>query len=150
MVTIMSNVYDGLSEEDRERVFFLAVGIDVHTDSNENFCKPGFSVCADDSDQNWWDSWDADQRDVYFYTRQADGSWEFYCRYSMNTEFDEFDATIRELLADDDLVGNETSISEDEPLCENEPSQLFSDASPFFGGSMFAILLAAVLGWTIV
>lgn len=156
MVTLMSNAYDGLSDEEKERVFFLAVGIDLLKEDDENFCQQGLTVCSDDSEWTWWDSWRADQRDVFFYTRHSDGSWKFYCKYSMNEYFNEFDATIREMLeevdilnADDDLVGNATSISEDEAGCESESESSFA-SSAFSLSSMFAILSSAVLGWTIV
>merc|ERR1712238_351779 len=41
-------------------------------------------------------------RDVYFYIKNDpndDDSWEYYCRYSMDTNNAEFDDTIREMLA---------------------------------------------------
>merc|ERR1712194_297442 len=66
-----------------------------------NFCK-GFAACHDESLDPWWNTWGANQRDVYFYIKNDpndDDSWEYYCRYSMNTNNAEFDDTIREMLA---------------------------------------------------
>lgn len=165
MVNAMASAYDGLSQEEQDRVFLLAVGINPLEGSNQNFCKSGFSACADDSGWNWWNSWESEQRDVFFYTKQPDGSWEFYCRYSMNSNRDEFDETIREMLevtedlalleASDDLVGNETSTTKD---AIDEISLVMSDMSASYASSshsystcaIFATLSAIVLGWTIV
>jgi len=100
MVAAMASAYEGLSEEERERVFLLSVGKDVYKDDDQNFCK-GFAACPDDSDNSWWNNWNSEQRDVFFYIKKdpndAD-SWEYYCRYSMNSGRDEFDDTIREML----------------------------------------------------
>ena len=99
MVGTMASAYEALSEQDRERVFLLAVGRNVLQDSDSNFCR-GFAACHDRSNSDpWWSSWGAKQRDVFFYVKNKDGSWEFYCRYSMNSNRDEFDDTIQELLS---------------------------------------------------
>ncbi len=163
MVNAMASAYDELSQEEQNRVFLLAVGINPLEGSNGNFCKSGFSVCADDSGWSWWTSWESEQRDVFFYTKQPDGSWDFYCRYSMNSHRDEFDETIREMLevtedlvlleGSDDLVGNETSTMEDGM---EELSLVMSDMSSYTSSSpscstsaIFATLSAIVVGWTI-
>lgn len=137
MVSAMASAYNGLSEEEREKVFMLAVGKFDYESLDQNFCM-GFAACHDESDGSWWTTWSAAQRDVFFYIKtdpNDDNSWEFFCRYSMNVGRDEFDDTIREMLTiaatnnvpdvvevvadvvgfeitEDDLVdgGNETSI----------------------------------------
>jgi len=101
MVSAMASAYEGLSDEERERVFLLSVGRDAYTSDDQNFCQ-GFAACADQSDGSWWTTWDVAQRDVFFYIKtdpMDDNSWEYYCDYSMNTGRDEFDDTIREMLA---------------------------------------------------
>ena len=127
MVTAMANAYNELSEEERESVFLLAVGKDDYSFVNDNFCK-GFAMCTDDPDDPWWTTWDAAQRDVFFYVKN-NGDWEYYCRYSMNAGRNEFGNTIKEMLTiaatntveveEDDSLGNETLIEdEDEPPFE--------------------------------
>jgi len=134
MVSTMASAYEGLSEEERERVFLLAVGRDAYKGDDQNFCQ-GFAACADESDSSWWSDWDVAQRDVFFYMKtnpDDSNSWSYYCRYSMNTGRDDFDDTIRELLTlsasiyeqlqdidveitDDSLGDNETSIESELP-----------------------------------
>jgi len=94
MVGLMSGAYNGLPPEDKERVFLLSVGKDSFSSQNSKFCQ-GFASCPDDG---WWSSWGASQRDVYFFKKKPDGSWEFYCHYSMNTYAYTFADTIREML----------------------------------------------------
>jgi hypothetical protein len=168
----MANAYNGLSEEERERVFLLAVGKHDFRRKDQNFCQ-GFAACADDSDGSWWTTWDVAQRDVFFYIKMDpndDDSWQYHCRYSMNTGRDEFENTIREMLtmteaisetlneADDELAegylaGNETSIGQGQssqndipavkPINSNASSSSLSlNALPFF------MLSAAVLSWS--
>jgi len=101
MVGIMASAYKGLTEEEQERVFLLATGKEEFSDLDSNFCK-GFAACHDESLDPWWNTWGANQRDVYFYIKNDpndDDSWEYYCRYSMNSNNAEFDDTIREMLA---------------------------------------------------
>lgn len=167
MVSTMASAYRGLSEAERERVFLLAVGLDDLKSADQAFCQ-GFAACPDDSDGSWWESWDADQRDVFFFTKKADGSWESYCQYSMNSNRDEFDSTIREMLTvvdlaieDDDFVGNETDIGEKEKTEEEEATSAsaqgdqatlndVSSSSSYSNCVIFVTILAAVLGWSIV
>lgn len=94
MISIMSSAYNGLSTEEKERVFLIAVGKDEFSNKNQNFCQ-GFAACPDTS---WWTTWNANQRDVYFYIKNEDDSWEYYCRYSMNDFSGEVEGTIREML----------------------------------------------------
>jgi len=101
MVGIMASAYKGLTVEEQERVFLLATGKDEFSDLDSNFCQ-GFAACHDESLNPWWNTWGANQRDVYFYIKNDpndDDSWEYYCRYSMDTNNAEFDDTIREMLA---------------------------------------------------
>jgi len=172
MVKTMVSAYTDLSEDERERVFLLAVGKDIFKSEDQSFCQ-GFAACADDSDNSWWTAWDAEQRDVFFYIKKDptdNDSWEYHCRYSMNTGRDEFDNTIREMLditaprvdievGEDDLAGNGTSIeSEALDLDVDEPSSYVSDPSPSYVSSSsspsifmpFLMLSAAALGWSIV
>lgn len=154
MVTAMANAYVGLSEEERELVFMLAVGRDAYKNKDQNFCQ-GFAACADDSSGSWWSGWEVAQRDVFFYMKMDpndDSSWSYYCRYSMNQGRDEFDDTIREMLTlsasisvqlqevevaftDDSLGDNETSIESEIPIPDSsgvDPPAMFamSDPSP--------------------
>ena len=155
MVSTMASAYNGLSEGERSRVFLQAVGLYRFQRKDQNFCQ-GFAACADDSDSSWWNDWNANQRDVFFYTKQADGSWEFYCSYSMNNNRNEFDATIREMLdvvdmLDDDMVGNETQIDggEDFPPYVDASSFGASSSSSKTNYSIGATMVAAVIGWWI-
>lgn len=133
MVSTMASAYSALAEEDRDRVFMLAVGKAEYKSNDQNFCQ-GFAACADESGAPWWTALDAAQRDVVFYIKtdsNNDESWEFYCQYSMNSSKDEFDDTVQEMLTaaaaatatvDDepspsmevDTFGNETTIGEPE------------------------------------
>mmetsp|Transcript_11041 Transcript_11041/g.23405 ORF Transcript_11041/g.23405 Transcript_11041/m.23405 type:complete len:191 (+) Transcript_11041:399-971(+) len=160
MVSAMTSAYSALAEEDRERVFLLAVGKAEYAGNDQNFCQ-GFAACADESGAPWWTALDAAQRDVVFYIKtdpNNDESWEFYCGYSMNSGRDEFDDTLREMLAitaaatatvsDEssptgvDTFGNETRFDEpeeesfatllggaEEPPRKREASQATSEAS---------------------
>jgi hypothetical protein len=88
------------------------------SDLDSNFCQ-GFAACHDEALSPWWTTWGANQRDVYFYIKNDDDNWEYYCRYSMNTNNAEFDDTIREMLSvteevevvevEDDEIGNVTA-----------------------------------------
>jgi len=158
MVDAMASAYGGLSEEEREFVFMLAVGKDAYTDDNENFCK-GFAACADDSDGSWWSGWDVKQRDVFFYMKMDpsdENSWSFYCRYSMNAGRDEFDDTIREMLTrsasvvditDDSLGDNETLIESDISIPDDSEVDVMSYVSSSFSVSNFvpALMLSAIV-----
>ena len=141
MVSAMASAYEKLSEEDRERVFLLAVGKNDYKRNDQNFCK-GFAACPDDTESSWWKNWEVSQRDVFFYIKMDDDSWEFYCRYSMNDGRNEFANTINEMLAvratmaedviisdieGDDFVGNETYI---------EPENTSSEPVPAVGSSV--------------
>ena len=156
MVSTMASAYNGLSEGERSRVFLQAVGLYRFRQKDQNFCQ-GFAACADNSDSSWWKDWNANQRDIFFYTKQANGSWEFYCRYSMNTNRNEFDATIREMLdvvdmLDDDLVGNETQIQvgeESSTASYGATSSSSSKTTTCAIGGASTIMLATVLGWFI-
>jgi len=180
MVSAMASAYEGLSEEERERVFLLSVGRDAYTSDNQKFCK-GFAACADQSDGSWWTTWDVAQRDVFFYIKtdpMDDNSWEYYCDYSMNTGRDEFDDTIRGMLAitetmneviaefddevdfdveviEDALADNETSIEPESPLfdpvaVESDQSQSYvSSSSSSPNFTSFLILSTAALSWSI-
>merc|ERR1712238_606626 len=56
-------------------------------------------------------------RDVYFYIKNDpndDDSWEYYCRYSMDTNNAEFDDTIREMLAVTAPVVEEVTVEDEE------------------------------------
>lgn len=150
MVSTMASAYNGLSEAERERVFLQAVGFDRLKNDDSKFCK-GIAACHDERDNPWWVAWDADPRDIFFFTKQANGSWEYYCRYSMQNNSDELDATIREMLdgvdimTDDDFfVGNETQTCSVGPLAGLGPSS--SSKSHYAVG---ATMLATVLGWLI-
>jgi len=180
MVSAMASAYEGLSEEERERVFLLSVGLDAYTGNDQNFCQ-GFASCADQSDGSWWTTWDVAQRDVFFYIKtdpMDDNSWEYYCDYSMNIGRDEFDDTIRGMLAiiekmnkviaefDDEVdfdveviedasADNETSIEPESPLIDPVPvesdlSQSYESSSSSSPNFMhFLILSAAALSWSI-
>ena len=161
MVSTMANAYAGLSEEERELVFMLAVGRDSLKSNNVNFCK-GFAACADDISGSWWNDWSVEQRDVFFYMKMDpndENSWSYHCRYSMNQGRDEFDDTIREMLTlsasiseqlqeaeveltdpleemeieltDDALGDNETSIELDMPT----HTMVLSETSPSYVSS---------------
>lgn len=151
MVETMASAYEGLTEDERERVFLLAVGRDEYSNNDANFCR-GFAACADDSGGPWWTALESAQRDVVFYIKAdpaSDDSWEFYCQYSMNTNRDEFDDTLREMLAIteasaieedsaiDDLLGNETMIEPEQkdevemkPTSFSDPEASTSDSGP--------------------
>lgn len=76
----------------------MSVGKDEFSSQNLNFCQ-GLPSC--NSNQLWSD-FGANQRDVYFYIKadqNSDDSWQYYCRYSMTTNYAEFQDTIREMLA---------------------------------------------------
>jgi hypothetical protein len=179
MVSAMANAYAGLSEEERELVFMLAVGRDDYKGDDENFCK-GFAACADDSSGSWWSGWDVEQRDVFFYMKMDpndENSWSYHCRYSMNQGRDEFDDTIREMLTlsasiseqlqdvveveevefevnDDDLGDNETSIESETPMSIMNLSEPLSESvSSSASSSNFlpALMLSAgVLGFSLI
>ena len=120
MNRIIASAYNGLTEEEQDRVFLLSVGMESFSDLDSNFCK-GFATCHDEALSPWWTSWGANQRDVYFYIKNDDDNWVYYCRYSMNTNNAEFDDTIREMLSvteevevdvvevEDDETGNVTT-----------------------------------------
>ena len=162
MVGTMASAYEALSEQDRERVFLLAVGRNVLQDSDSNFCR-GFAACHDRSNSDpWWSSWGAKQRDVFFYVKNKDGSWEFYCRYSMNSNRDEFDDTIQELLSvagtHYSAMGSET-ISPTTTEALNATTGDSGTASTATYGSNFAwfpncltlLLLSVIIsGWSVI
>jgi len=173
MVSTMANAYEGLSEEERERVFLLAVGKHDYRSEDQNFCQ-GFAACADDNDGSWWTTWDVAQRDVFFYIKMDpndDDSWQHHCRYSMNTGRDEFENTIREMLtmteaisetlneaddelAEDYLAGNETSIEQGQSSQNDAPdvqptASSASSSSSSLNILPFLMLSAAVLSWSI-
>merc|ERR1711957_774465 len=113
---IMTSAYKGLTEEEQERVFLLATGKDDFSDLDSNFCQ-GFAACHDEGLNPWWTSWGANQRDVYFYIKtdsNDDDSWEYYCRYSMDTNNAEFDDTIREMLAVTEPLVEEVTVGDEE------------------------------------
>ena len=172
MVAAMASAYGGLSEDDRERAFLLAVGRDDFKSMDQNFCR-GFAACADDGASSWWTNWQVAQRDVFFYTKtdpSDDDSWEYYCRYSMNTGRDEFDDTLREMLevtaaaklsfagdddidaTMDDMVGNETTI---EISKGQSPVFVSMEAGPSRENAsssssnrvLFSVLSVAALSW---
>jgi hypothetical protein len=143
MVSTMVSAYEGLPNEERERVFLLAVGKDDYKDDDQNFCK-GFAACADESDAPWWTAWNVTQREVFFYMKtdpEDNSSWEYYCRYSMNTGKDEFDDTIREML---ELVGDATSIEPENQSSDDSASSSSLNYMPFL------MLSAAVLCWSMI
>ncbi|VEU33962.1 unnamed protein product [Pseudo-nitzschia multistriata] len=138
MVSTMANAYNTLTDEDRERVFMLAVGQNDYSMSNQNFCQ-GFAACADESGSPWWNDVAAAQRDVIFYMKTDptdDSSWEFYCHYSMNTGRGEFADTIQEMLSitaanamdldESDFLGNGTDVFGNETMFE--PDELSSNS----------------------
>lgn len=175
MVMAMASAYEGLSEEERERVFLLAVGQDSYeANSGQNFCQ-GFAACPDESDGSWWTNWDSAQRDIFFYIKtdpNDDDSWEYYCHYSMNTGKDEFDDTIREMLTvtekiiveeieeeafdGDEAVGNETAIEVSpipDPIIQRETTANTSSSySSSISNHYLSLLMisGAILGWSIV
>lgn len=158
MVSTMASAYEGLSEEERQRVFLLAVGKDKYQSNDQKFCQ-GFAACADSS---WWTDWDAAQRDVFFYMKtnpEDDKSWEYYCRYSMDDGRDEFDDTIRAMLdvtasssKDIDgfgVTGNATSIGPEKLFSNHVQVASLSQASSSSNFVLFFIT-AAVLGRLII
>jgi len=180
MVGIMASAYKGLTEEEQERVFLLATGKDDFSDLDSNFCQ-GFAACHDEGLNPWWTSWGANQRDVYFYIKtdsNDDDSWEYYCRYSMDTNNAEFDDTIREMLAvteplveditveDEEEASNATAIldqslpedsttTNDSPVpVANAPVQSISEnmngsSSSNFVSMSLLVLAMPLLGWYI-
>lgn len=179
MVSAMANAYAGLSEEERELVFMLAVGRDGYKSDNENFCQ-GFAACADDISGSWWSDWDAGQRDVFFFMKMDpndESSWTYHCRYSMDQGRDEFDETIREMLTlsasiseqlqdvveveevefedtDDYLGDNETSIESESPTSTmklSEPSSPYVASSASASNFLPALMLSAgILGFSLI
>jgi len=116
MVGIMASAYKGLTEEEQERVFLMATGKDDFSNLDSNFCQ-GFAACHDEVLNPWWSTWGANQRDVYFYIKtdpNDDDSWEYYCRYSMDTNNAEFDDTIREMLAVTEPLVEEVTVGDEE------------------------------------
>ena len=163
MVGTMASAYEALSEQDRERVFLLAVGRNVLQDSDSNFCQ-GFAACHDRSNSDpWWNSWDAKERDVFFFVKNKDGSWEFYCRYSMNSNRDEFDDTIQELLSvagtEYSAKGSETipptsnnSTTEDSGIDTNTASTAtYGSNFAWFPNCLTLLLLSVIIsGWSVI
>ena len=151
MVTTMASAYNGLSEEDRERVFMIAVGDSIgerkSKKGNEPFCQ-GFAACTNDQ---WWEDWNAGLRDVFFFTKQADDSWEYYCNYNMDKKLDsgylEFKYTIQEMLCVVDTQGgNETQI-EVEEICSIPCDECATASSSKMNYATFASTLGVVGGW---
>lgn len=95
MVGTMADAYEMLAEEDQQRVALIAVGKEDAYANNANFCQGQVQTCPNDS---WWNTWNANQRDVFFYIKNQRGVWELYCQYSMNSNRDEFDDTLTEML----------------------------------------------------
>lgn len=159
MVSAMANAYGALSEEERELVFMLAVGKAAYSDDNGNFCK-GFAACADDSSGSWWSGWDVDQRDVFFYMKMDpndENSWSYYCRYSMNAGKDEFDDTIREMLAlsstlqeeeveiTDDSLGDNATFVESEIPDDNDVDTMSFISSSVTVSNFLPVLMLSVI-----
>lgn len=174
MVSAMASAYEGLTEEERERVFMLAIGKDDYTSMDTNFCQ-GIAACADESGGPWWNALEAAQRDVVFYIKTDpinDDSWEFYCHYSMNTGRDEFDDTIQQMLSitaanatiDESIFGNEATIELEQPVATlvEDPSQnpvlLMSNTDPAVFSSSYRasssvlslIISVSILTWSMV
>jgi len=163
MVSTMASAYSGLSEEERDSVFLLAVGKNDYTNKAQKFCQ-GFASCADDGDASWWTAWDVAQRDVFFYMKtdpDDDSSWEFYCKYSMNIGRNEFGDTIRTMLSiataneveaeilEDDLAGSESqSLDPSEVLSDPSPSD--TSSSSLISTSMSCFMMSIVLALSIV
>jgi len=136
---IIASAYNGLTPEEQDRVFLLAVGMESFSDLDQNFCQ-GFAACHDEALSPWWTTWGANQRDVYFYIKTDDDSWEYYCRYSMNTNNAEFDDTIREMLSfteevevvvvEDDETGNVTATLEEPSLPDNSNTAIATPEDP--------------------
>jgi hypothetical protein len=84
MVGTMTDAYNALTEEDQGRVFMLAVGLDMFSNANQNFCQGGFGMCPDDSSKAWWTLWGAKQRDVYFFYKNSQDEWKHYCHFSLH------------------------------------------------------------------
>merc|ERR1719469_1454599 len=131
----MASAYKGLTEEEQERVFLMATGKDDFSNLDSNFCQ-GFAACHDEVLNPWWSTWGANQRDVYFYIKtdpNDDDSWEYYCRYSMDTNNAEFDDTIREMLAVTETLVEEVTIEkvtfEDEEETSNTTVSLPEDST---------------------
>ena len=95
----MTNVYKALTPEEQEFVYMQAIGKDIYSSFDSNFCKGSFGMCHDDVGEPWWNSWNALQRDVLFFYRYDD-DWMFHCQYSLNTYSAEIGNTIKELLND--------------------------------------------------
>lgn len=145
MVGIMADAYNKLSEEEQERTFLLAVGKDEYSSVNSNFCK-GFAMCADAPLNPWWSSYEANQRDVFFYIKTDptdDSSWEYYCRYSMNTNYFEFEDTIKEMLQATSVAREEAGIEiSDDALLDDINGTMGDNTTDFFS-SMDPLTTAA-------
>ena len=145
MVTKMASAYNGLLEEDRERVFMIAVGDSIgerKAKGNEPFCQ-GFAACTNDQ---WWKDWSVEKRDVFFFTKQADDSWEYYCSYNMDSGYLEFNYTIQEMLCVVDTQdGNETQIDVEE-ICSIPCDECATSTSSKMNYAIFASTLGVVGG----
>ncbi|CAB9529154.1 expressed unknown protein [Seminavis robusta] len=94
----MTDVYDGLNEEDKGRVLVLAVGKLEYEALDSEFCKGSFGMCHDAEEDPWWNSWSAEQRDVFFFYRSNGTEWTYFCQYSMNDYLDQFESTVEDLI----------------------------------------------------
>ena len=98
MVQIMTGKYNRLAAADQDRTYMLAVGLEIASFDDQQFCRGKFPMCHDAVDNPWWLSWQARQRDVFFFYKQA-GEWKYHCSFNMNFHFWEFGPVIDEVLA---------------------------------------------------
>lgn len=121
----MSDVYDTLAPEARDAVIVLPVGRNALRHSDDSFCWGAFGMCHDSTNDPWWNSWKAKQRDVFFFLRSGKmGSWEYVCTISMNNQKDEFQEIVHDLLLADIPTNhtNFTSLSQSS-LSSSSPSR---------------------------
>lgn len=103
-VAQISQVYTGLSDADKARVLFAAIGHSGSAQWDTDSCKTGVTLGNDSAGDPTWSKLKSSQRDVSFFKKE-NGKWCFYCKFSMNTHTADFQPTIRKLLDTDNICG---------------------------------------------
>jgi len=80
MVSKMVTSYGSLSTARKTKALFTAVGI--IDDQTTGFCKGTFPAIAPPA--GWTSAWGISQRDVVVMYKGCDGTWQTYCKFSMN------------------------------------------------------------------
>mmetsp|Transcript_23259 Transcript_23259/g.43727 ORF Transcript_23259/g.43727 Transcript_23259/m.43727 type:complete len:207 (+) Transcript_23259:45-665(+) len=89
---IMYSAWERLPAEQRERVLVAGFGLRENAAHNLLFCHKALSSTVADE---LWNDWDITQRDMVILTRSESGTWQSYCKFSMNFYADDFEDVLR-------------------------------------------------------